>query len=638
MLAGYLALWCSPRPEEAPVRPAHRSLTLVTLLVPLAWVAGSTVAQAAEPVTPADLSIETVPSGAEITVDGRSVGRSPIRGLRLPPGAHVVVGQDRCHSATTRDLTLKAGEVLTEKITLTPRPAGLLVEAVGSGGNDLPAEILLDGKRLGEAWSAVRLPMCAEAVQVRHAGYVTQLLPVSLGERRTSRVHVTLQAAAPGALAAAPRQKLPAEAPDDGLIPASMPTTGQGEALVTIIELADFQCPFCVRVSATLKEVLPAYGDEVRLVWANNPLSFHPRARPAALAALAAHRQGGFWAMHERLMAHQRELTDANFAAWAQDIGLDVDQWRRDLADPALETQITREQQAAKALGANGTPSFFINGLKLSGAQPAVSFRKAIDEALALARKQRAQGKTGRALIEAAFAERSPTQGRHVAAWLLDGVIPPASAAPPTTRPAKLPDDTVWNVPIEPDDAVEGHSGRARVTLVEFTDFQCPFCARAVPTIDALRKKYGDQLRVVFKQHPLPFHKDARPAHHAAIAAGRQGKYAQYRARLFANQRKLQESDLRDHARELGLNMKRFDRDRRSPAAEAQVTRDLALARRVGITGTPSFMINGRKLVGAQRIEAFEAIIDAEIARSRAAGRQGEGWYQTIIAKGRFGK
>ncbi len=89
-------------------------------------------------------------------------------------------------------------------------------------------------------------------------------------------------------------------------VPAAMPALGKAGAAVTIIEISDFQCPFCSRVGPTLKKLLKAYPDDVRILWANNALSFHDRAKPAALAALAAHRQGKFWPFHDKVFANQR--------------------------------------------------------------------------------------------------------------------------------------------------------------------------------------------------------------------------------------------------------------------------------------------------------------------------------------------
>jgi len=113
---------------------------------------------------------------------------------------------------------------------------------------------------------------------------------------------------------------------------------------------------------------------------------------PAAKAAMAAHRQGQFWAYHDKLFANQRALTSDNLVRWAEELGLDVDQFRKDMADPALEQVIRRQQQAVVSLGARGTPGFFINGEPLRGAQPYEKFEEVVTRQLDAARKLVEQG------------------------------------------------------------------------------------------------------------------------------------------------------------------------------------------------------------------------------------------------------
>jgi protein-disulfide isomerase len=169
-------------------------------------------------------------------------------------------------------------------------------------------------------------------------------------------------------------------------------TKGGEEALVTIIEWSDFQCPYCSRVGPTLEQLHTDYGDKVRVAFKHNPLGFHPRALPAALAAEAAGKQGKFWEMHDKLFANQKDLTDENFEAWAKEIGIDVGQFKKDMADPKLKEKILGDQKLGAPIGVTGTPAFFINGRFLSGAQPVENFKKLVDEELAKAEKLVAAG------------------------------------------------------------------------------------------------------------------------------------------------------------------------------------------------------------------------------------------------------
>jgi len=155
---------------------------------------------------------------------------------------------------------------------------------------------------------------------------------------------------------------------------------GPIDAKVTIVEWSDFQCPYCSRVNPTISQIQKEYGDQVRIAFKHNPLPFHNRAMPAAVAAEAAGRQGKFWEMHDKLFANARDLTDENFAKWAGELGLNVDQFKKDLADKSLEEKVKKQQEQGNKLGARGTPAFFVNGRFISGAQPFENFKAVIDE------------------------------------------------------------------------------------------------------------------------------------------------------------------------------------------------------------------------------------------------------------------
>jgi protein-disulfide isomerase len=159
-------------------------------------------------------------------------------------------------------------------------------------------------------------------------------------------------------------------------------TKGPDTALVTVVIFSDFQCPYCARVNPTLEQIGKDYGSDVRFAFKHNPLSFHAQAMPAALAAEAAGEQGKFWEMHDKLFAHQKDLNDKNFEKWAKEIGIDVTKFKAAVKDPATKKRVEAHQAAGTAIGARGTPAFFINGRFLSGAQPLTSFKALIDAEL----------------------------------------------------------------------------------------------------------------------------------------------------------------------------------------------------------------------------------------------------------------
>lgn len=159
----------------------------------------------------------------------------------------------------------------------------------------------------------------------------------------------------------------------------------------------------------------------------------------------------------------------------------------------------------------------------------------------------------------------------------------------------------------------------APVTIIEFGDYQCPACSAAQPALAAIEKTYGNRLRFAFKQLPLDFHPMAEPAAKAALAAGKQGKYWPYHNRLWGQQGNLNEAALTQIAKDLKLDLKRFNADRASPAIAAVVKQDLADARQIGARGTPFFLVNGRPLSGAQPEAAFVEAINAALAKTAPA-------------------
>lgn len=135
----------------------------------------------------------------------------------------------------------------------------------------------------------------------------------------------------------------------------------------------------------------------------------------------------------------------------------------------------------------------------------------------------------------------------------------------------------------------------APVTIVEFSDFECPFCGRAHPLLTELMRELDGQVKVVFRHYPLSGHPRAMPAARAAVAAGQQGKFWEMTDLLFEHQRALEDDDLERYAQQLGLDMERFHTDLHSPETQAAVERDREEGRRLGIEGTPTFFINGRR-------------------------------------------
>jgi protein-disulfide isomerase len=155
----------------------------------------------------------------------------------------------------------------------------------------------------------------------------------------------------------------------------------------------------------------------------------------------------------------------------------------------------------------------------------------------------------------------------------------------------------------------------APVTIIEFSDYQCPFCARVNPTLEQVRKTYGDKVKIIFKDFPLPNHPQAPKAAEAAHCAGEQGKYWELHDHMFANQRALNVPELKQYAATLGLDAAKFNQCLDSGKHAGLVAAGTAQGERMGVNSTPTLYINGRPLIGAQPFEAFKQIIDEELAK-----------------------
>lgn len=155
------------------------------------------------------------------------------------------------------------------------------------------------------------------------------------------------------------------------------------DCAITVVEYSEFQCPFCEKVLPTVRKLMSEYKGKVRWIVRDFPLGFHKRARPAAVAAHCAKDQDKFWQMYEELFKNQRKLEDSDLETYAKNIKLDMKKWKQCVASGSKNQQIDINYRSGEQLGVTGTPAFFVNGRRLSGALPYNQFKKIFEEELA---------------------------------------------------------------------------------------------------------------------------------------------------------------------------------------------------------------------------------------------------------------
>ena len=187
---------------------------------------------------------------------------------------------------------------------------------------------------------------------------------------------------------------------------------------------------------------------------------------------------------------------------------------------------------------------------------------------------------------------------------------------PAPARP-QLDPNKVYNIPVGAS-PIRGPKD-APVTVVEFADYQCPYCAQATPLVDQLLAAYPKDVRYIFKQFPLTMiHQNAMNASKAAVAAGKQGKFWEMHDELFKISRNLAIEEIKKSAEKLGLDTKKFEADMNSPETDKLIKDDMATAGQTDVTGTPSFFIGGKRVVN-RTIEGMKQMVEDELKKAKGA-------------------
>jgi protein-disulfide isomerase len=190
-------------------------------------------------------------------------------------------------------------------------------------------------------------------------------------------------------------------------------------------------------------------------------------------------------------------------------------------------------------------------------------------------------------------------------------------AAAPAARPNQPDPNKVYTLPVG-ESAIRG-AKEASVTVVEFADFQCPFCARNLPLVKQILDAYPKDVNFVYKEFPLTsIHNNAMNASKAAIAAQKQGKYWEMHDKLFENFQNLGEDSLKKYAGEVGLNVEQWEKDYKSPEVAQRVQDDMRLASQAEVRGTPTMFVNGKRVTN-RSFEGIKEMIDTALKEKAAA-------------------
>jgi len=440
------------------------------------------------------------------------------------------------------------------------------------------------------------------------------------------------------------------------------PRVGSPGAPVQLVVFEDFQCPFCRRTAAVLPDVLETFDDEVSLVFKHFPLRQHEHARAAALAATAAKQQGKFWEMHDALFEHQASLDDDRIREIAADIGLDMEQFERDIESPKIVAIVDEDIEDGRRAELPGTPTIYINGRDIGDDLSANRLERRIALELELVSadsrdKENAGVPRPRPRLIAqsdgvpadaddgdevypALSDLVPLLSEDQQARLLEitesEICPCEKGTLESLDKCLRTDDGGCRLAVQlgyvavrailegETDAVivdrlvqevesarkvhefelEGvpHKGadpdEAKLVLVEFADFKCHYCAQASEVTSKIAEEYGDDVVIYFKNFPLNPQSLSPLAARAALAAQEQGRFWEMHDLLFAEQDSLSEEKIVELAGQIGLNTEKFEAALDDEALAKKVARDRSEGDEAGIRGTPAFFIDGVRFVG----------------------------------------
>ncbi len=343
------------------------------------------------------------------------------------------------------------------------------------------------------------------------------------------------------------------------------PFQGTEAAPVEIIEFADFQCVFCHRAMPTMKKLVEQYPGKVKFVFRHYPLSATPGTGSFLQheASMCAYDQNRFWQYHDRLFTFSGAPGREDLLQMARAENLDLQAFESCLDAGKYREIILKDRHRGNAMGVDGTPAFFVNEHAISGAYPFEYFQQ---------------------VIEAELDPEKPL---------------PVDLREPSSEPASF--DLEGRPTQGPSDAP--------VTLVEFSDFHCPFCSRLRETLHQVMEQHAGKVRRVFFHFPLTIHPGADMTHQASECAHEQGKFWEFFEKIFDRPGAVQKEGLMEIGRQIGLDMEAYESCLQSEKYKQQILSDIAAGSAAGVQGTPAVFVNGKLIPGAQPYEVFDTAI-----------------------------
>jgi protein-disulfide isomerase len=326
---------------------------------------------------------------------------------------------------------------------------------------------------------------------------------------------------------------------------------------VEVLVYSDFQCPFCGQFYKPFRQLMTeGVGVPAKFEFKNFPLSFHPFAQLAAQAAMAAKQQGKFWEMHDAIFAHQSAMKRENLLEYAEQLGLDMNRFRKDLDSDDVKQMIERDKADGEKAKVEATPTVVINGKAYSGSRSFAELKKLVQGD----RLQR------RALLE--IPDRMLSEG--------------------------APD--------------------AKVTLEFFADLESPVSRPALAALEQILDRYPTKLRLQFRNFPLTFHPQAPLAHEAAMTGATVGHFWDFARYLLDHQDSLREQDLISYAGRLGLDETQFADAMRNHRYAPRVDADLVQGQERGLRGSPVVFVNQKRIDGVPDLQKLTEYVEAELA------------------------